>query len=560
MQKKVIGIIGGKGAMGKYFTSFFERNGYKVLISGRKNPLSNKQLAKKADVVIVSVPIDKTEEVINEVAPHIKKSGLLMDFTSLKVFPMKAMKQTKAGYLGCHPLFGPTTPIEGQLVILCPGRSSKWMNWFKKLLEANKVIVKTMTPKKHDQLMAYVQALTHFSDIALSDVLRKSGLPVKDMVTIQSPVYRLELDMMGRILNQDPNLYANIQIGNPLSIKVMKDFMKSCEQLTDIVKNKDVKAFTRYFNRNKKYLGEFTEQAMVESNRLIKEMLGSGIPSQKPPKDLAKKYDLAVLGPKNTYSDIAAKRYSPKAKIWYTSSINEIFILVREGKIKYGFVPIDNSLTGSVRETLDELYEEDVWIADMTSLPIHLSLMGPKKTSLKKIRTVYSHPQPFLQSRRFIKKNMPNAVCLPVASTSAALARVSKDQDSNTAAIGSESGAKKYGLKIIKNHIEDIEGNTTYFAVIRKNSKLKTLNPNARKTSIAFNFDKDSPGSLFTVLKDFADNKINMTKIESRPSSKVQGEYVFYIDFEGNIKSPIVKKALGQIKKKVARLKVLGCY
>ena len=558
--KKIIGIIGGKGLMGNYFREFFERNDYEVIISDKKTKLTNKQLAKKADVVIVSVPIDVTEKVIGEVAPFIKKSGLLMDLTSLKVLPMKAMKKTKASYLGCHPIFGPTANIEGQLIVLCPGRGNKWLNWLKEILQKNKVIVKELTAKKHDTLMAYVQALTHFSDIALADTLRKSDIPIKEMITYQSPVYRLELDMMGRILNQNPNLYANIQIDNPLSKKVMEDFVESCKKLTDIVSKKSVKDFVKYFNSGKKYLGKFTDQAMMESDRLIKEMLGSGLPSTEPPEDMYKKYDLAVLGPKNTYSDFAAKKYNPKSRIWYTSSINEIFSFVRDGKIKYGFVPIENNLTGSVRETLDELFEEDVWIEKMTSLPIDLSLIGPKKIPLKEIKTVYSHPQPFLQSRQFIKKNLPNAVCLPMASTAAALDRITRDHDPQIVSIGSEIAAKKYGLQIIKKSIQDNEGNRTFFVIIRKSSKAKDIKSSGKKTSIAFNFSKDSPGSLFSVLKDFNDNKINLTKIESRPNPKVHGDYVFYIDFEGNTNLAKVKLALKDIKKKVAKIKILGCY
>lgn len=558
MKKIVIGIIGGKGQMGKYFAEFFERNDFEVIVSDKRTKLTNRDVAKKADVVIVSVPIHKTKEVIKEVAPLVKKTGLLMDLTSLKVFPVDAMKETKASYLGCHPLFGPSNPMQGQLVIMCPGKGAKWFGWLRGIFERNKVVVKELTAKKHDTLMSYVQALTHFSDIALADTLRKSDIPIKEMVSYQSPVYRLELDMMGRILNQDPNLYANIQIENPLSKKVMEDFIKSCKKLTDIVSKKSTNEFVKYFNSNKKYLGKFTERAMIESDRLIKEMLGSGVPSAEPPKDLYSKYDLAVLGPKNTYSDNAAKKFNPKAKIWYTSSINEIFALVRKGKIKYGFVPIENSLTGSVRETLDELYEEDVWIEKMASLPIHLALIGTKNVNLKDIKTIYSHPQPFLQSRQYIKKNLTNAVCLPVASTAAALSRVTKG-DPYKVAIGSEAAAKKYELKIIKKTIEDNKGNTTYFAVIRKSTKNPNVK-NAKKTSVAFTFTKDSPGSLHTVLQEFSDAKINLTKIESRPNPKVHGDYVFYIDFEGGVNKRDIQKALNKVKGKVAKLKILGSY
>lgn len=558
MKKPIIGIIGGRGAMGKYFASFFERNGYKVIISDRRTTLSNKQLAKKADVVIISVPIDKTEEVISEVVPHMKKSGLLMDFTSFKTFPMKAMNKAKASYLGCHPLFGPTAPIEGQLVILCSGRGKKWFNWWKDLLIKNKVIVKELTAKKHDELMAYVQALTHFSDIALVDTLRKSGIPIREFLGYESPVYRLEMDMMGRILAQDPNLYANIQIKNPLSSKVVNNFIKSCQDLGKTIEKSDVKGNINYFKKCAKYLGDFCETAMNESDRVLNYLNIS--PEKTDVQDKKIKYDIAVLGPKNTYSDMAVKKYNPKAKIYYTSSIHQVFDRVIRGKEREGFVPIENSLTGSVRETLDELYNNNVWIEKVVAQPIHLSLVGIKNTPLSKIRTIYSHAQPLLQSQGFIRDNCKKASRIPVASTTAALERVVRERQKDTVAVASPYVAKMYGLEVLKDSIEDFEDNTTYFALIRKNSKSKILNSNAKKTSIAFNFDKDSPGSLFTVLQDLSDNKINMTKIESRPSTKERGEYVFYIDFDGNIEKPKIKRTLGAIKNKVARLKILGCY
>ncbi|MBU1935291.1 prephenate dehydrogenase/arogenate dehydrogenase family protein, partial [Patescibacteria group bacterium] len=372
MEKPVIGIIGGKGKMGKYFTEFFERNGYSVIISDKQTKLTNRQVAKKADVVIISVPIDKTEEVIREVAPHIKKSGLLMDLTSFKVFPMEAMKKTKASYLGCHPLFGPTAPIEGQLAILCPGKGKKWFNWLKDLLAKNKVIVRELPAKKHDEFMAYIQALTHFSDIALVDALRKSKIPIQKFISYESPVYRLELDMIGRILNQDPNLYANIQIQNPSSSKVIKSFIKSCEELAKTIDQKNIKGNTDIFKKCAKYLDGFCKTAMEESDKLLSYLnLIPELPttSDKP------KGDIAVLGPKNTYSDMALKNYRPKIKPDYVSSIAEVFELIKKGKVKEGLVPIENSLTGSVRETLDELYHNNIWIEKVISQPIHLALV-----------------------------------------------------------------------------------------------------------------------------------------------------------------------------------------
>ena len=584
MKKLIIGIIGGDGQMGKYFASFFRNNGFEVIISDLNTKLTNKELAKKADVVIVSVPIDRTEEAISEAAPHVKETGLLMDITSFKSGPMEAMRNTKASYLGCHPLFGPSADIEGQLVIMCPGRGDKWFNRMKALFIKNGVTVKILTPEKHDELMAYIQALTHFSDIAFVDTLRKSKIPIDTFLGHESPVYRLEMDMMGRILNQDPNLYANIQIGNPLSAKVTESFIQSCQELAGTIDKKDFEGNIDFFERCADYLGNFRKTAMAESDRLLQYFSPTAeVTITETPK---KHYDLAVLGPKNTFSDLAAQKYAPKSSVYYAPSINDVFDMVEKGMAKEGLVPMENSLSGSVRETLDELYSGNMWISKIIPQPIRLALIGNRKSVLNKISVIYSHSQPLLQCRNFLKKHCKNAVFVPVSSTTEALKRISEAGLSDSAAIASKTAAELMGLKVLKDGIEDFSGNTTYFAVICKNSKFKTLfepehvkvqshlalcansrclrsewlNSKGKKISIAFTFGKDAPGTLYGVLGCLAESGINMTKIESRPSSKERGEYVFYIDFEGNLNDVKVKKALSSVKKTVAKLKVLGCY
>ncbi|PIZ71881.1 prephenate dehydratase [Candidatus Peregrinibacteria bacterium CG_4_10_14_0_2_um_filter_43_11] len=564
---KIIGIIGGKGKMGQQFVRFFEKNGFTVIVSDQRTKLTNRQLVEKADVVIVSVPMDKAESVIHEIAPHVRKSGLLMDFTSLKVCPMQAMKSTKASYLGCHPLFGPTNLMEGQVVILCPGRGKEWFDWLKNLLSKNRIIVRKLSAKKHDEMMAYVQVLSHFTDITFADALRNSGFKMKDFLNYQSPAYRLKLDMMGRILDQSANLYGNIHIQNPLNTKVIDGFLKSAETLSDLVQRKDLKSFENYFKKAANYLGNFRHAAMEESDRMIDNLIGSA--SVIPPSLLTGKEDIAILGPKNTYSDLALQSLYPNSKPYYATSITEVFELVENGRIKKGLVPLENSLTGSVRETLDELYSKKISISHVIKQPIHLALAGLKKVPLKSIEIIYSHPQPLLQSRQFIQKHCPKAITIPVGSTTEALRRIKGENNEHAVAIAAPIAVKANGLTIIRESIEDDHTNATTFALIGRNHlKSKTCswpgsgikNLKLNKTSIAFVFGKDSPGSLYTVLGDFANAGINLTKIESRPHPSVPGDYVFYADFEGSIDSKNVQKTLKNIEQKVAHLKLLGGY
>lgn len=557
--RQLVGIIGGKGKMGRYFANFFKKNGYEVVISDLHTKLSNKQLAKKADVVIVSVPIDETEEVINEVAPLVKKSGLLMDFTSVKMMPMQHLKKTKASYLGCHPLFGPTTGIQGQIVVLCPGRGIRWHHWLKDLLEKNQVIVRELKPDRHDELMSYIQTLNHFTEMVLADVLRKSGIPIKELMKYPSSVYTLELFMMGRILNQDPKLYANIQLSNPYNFKAVQSYLESARELAQTIEGKNLRKNIHFFEQGAEYLGDFAKIAMRESDRLLKYLR---LPKERrmfEKKVSPKGFDIAVLGPQNTYSDMAAARYRKGIKVWYAASIPEVFDLVERGKVKEGLVPLENTSNGSVLETLDELYEGNVLIKEVIAQPVELALVGIKKIPYRKVKRIYSHTQPLLQCRQFIKKHFRGAETISTPSTTNALERVLLEAQEDHVAIASPIAAEAYNLPVIQKSIEDDKENTTYFAVIQKGKKVHA-DKRMKKTSIAFHFKKDSPGSLNAVLNLFADAGINLSKIESRPSRKVKGQYVFYLDFTRAYNEANSKKVLNQVEDLVANLKILGSY
>ena len=195
----------------------------------------------------------------------------------------------------------------------------------------------------------------------------------------------------------------------------------------------------------------------------------------------------------------------------------------------------------------------------MVSQTIDLGLVGTKKIPLKDIRVIYSHSQPLLQGRDFLKKYCPQATLIPSKSTSAALAHVLKEDKRGVVAIASPIAAESCGLKMIHSSIQDHDGNTTYFAVVthrKRNCNLK----GAEKTSIVIAFRGNSSGSLCNILQEFTDAKINLTKIESRPSRKKNGDYVFFIDFDGVVTDSFIQKTLDKIEKKVHKLKVLGCY
>jgi prephenate dehydratase/prephenate dehydrogenase len=556
----VIGIIGGKGRMGKLFASFFIERGIKILVSDIGTKLTSKQLAEKSDITIVSVPIEHTQKVITDVLASIPKGAAIMDFTSVKTPAVKAMLRGKCEVMGIHPMFGNSNPIPGQTVILCPTRKSgKWSKWMKKFLLSNEVKIEEMTPKEHDKTMSLAQALIHFADITFADGLRRTGVKVDDLLKFTGKASELKVQLAARLLEQDEGLYGNMQIQNPYTLKAIKQMKKAVDEYIRIAEKKDIKAFKKLFIKDRTYMGKYGAKAYQESSHLIDRLMEyqSKDKVSKPIKP--KKTDLAVLGPKNTYTDIAAKKYNPDlGGKYYCNNIEEVFDLVASGEVSEGIIPIENKIHGTVRETLDSLFKKNVYITQEIEIPINHSLIVRTSSSAAKIKTIISHPQALAQCRRHLKSKFPNADLSTSASTAAAAEKLINSHDDSLAVIAPEIVATHPGVKTLATHIEDEQDNSTSFVVIKKGKNREQKN--STKTSIAFNFDADSPGSLSAVFKLFADAKINMTRIESRPTKTKFGNYIFYLDFEASMADPKIKKLVTKITKIVAKLKLLGSY
>ncbi|HOE92955.1 MAG: prephenate dehydrogenase [Euryarchaeota archaeon ADurb.Bin023] len=272
----VVGIIGGTGKLGGLFRKIFEEEGFEVLVSSRTTSLSKEELIRKSDIIIVSVPIKSTIPVIREITPFIKEGKLLMDLTSLKVGPINEMLKSKADVLGAHPLFAPSIgDVRGQTIILCPQRISNKELYQKVnfILTNRGANIVEMTPEEHDKMMAVIQGLTHFSAIALCHCMKDLNFDIKKSFECTSPVYRLTLDMAGRILNQEPELYADISLLNPITPEILLQYIKSAETLFNKIQTKDREGFIKFFEEASQYLGDFTEKAEKESNLLIKKMV-----------------------------------------------------------------------------------------------------------------------------------------------------------------------------------------------------------------------------------------------------------------------------------------------
>lgn len=271
VEQRSVAVIGGNGAMGRCIAQLFGDLGHAVLIADVDTDLTPAEAAAIADVVVISVPIDVTVEVIRKLGPRVRKDALLMDVTSIKSAPMQAMMEsTSASVVGTHPLFGPSVhTVQGQRIVLTPGRGDAWLAWLRQMLAARGLNVMQASPQEHDQAMSIVQVLTHFSTEVMGRTLAGLGASVERTLAFTSPIYLMELLMTARHFAQSPELYASIQMSNPATAQVTGAFVNAARQLQEVVVAKDRSAFAAMFDEVQKHFGPFTQQALEQSSYLI---------------------------------------------------------------------------------------------------------------------------------------------------------------------------------------------------------------------------------------------------------------------------------------------------
>ncbi len=262
---------------------------------------------------------------------------------------------------------------------------------------------------------------------------------------------------------------------------------------------------------------------------------------------------IAYLGPEATFTHLAAiKRFGSQVEYLPCNSITDVFTEVEKENADYGVVPIENSIEGAVSHTLDMFVDSDLKICAQVILYVSHNLLAncPKA----KIRRIYSNPQVFGQCRIWLQENLARAEKIDVFSTTQAAQIARKEKSS--ACIASLLAARTYKLKVVARDIEDSPHNITRFLVIGKADVKRT---GTDRTSVIFSI-KDKVGALQDMLMPFKKYKINLTKIESRPSKKKAWDYYFFLDLEGHRDTPKVKKALSELENKCRFLKVLGSY
>jgi len=292
-----IAILGGAGGMGEWFARFFKVNDFDVRIVDiadhteavakrvgveflitdvlRMETGAIREALGDVDIMLLSVPIEVTGRVIEHVGPELCAGSLLMDITSVKRMPMELMEKwttEDVEILGTHPLFGPSAKsMRGQPVIFVPLRRGPLSRLIYELFVRNGARVEFLTAAEHDEILGVIQGLTHFILFSLGITLRELDFDIGRSRKFMSPMYELIIDFMGRLLHQDPHLYAQIQMNFEMG-KIHKAFLTAATRVSKLVAEGNIDEFMEELLKARRHFGN-TERALIDSDRILEEKI-----------------------------------------------------------------------------------------------------------------------------------------------------------------------------------------------------------------------------------------------------------------------------------------------
>ncbi len=263
-------LVGGRGQMGRMFERFLAPY-FDLHILDRDNQAQSHALIASADYVVITVPMQNTVAVIADVAPQMKADAVLADFCSIKTPPLTAMLQQHRGpVLGLHPMFGPgADTLRGQTIVVCAGRALERAETLIAALQNEQAQLVYCSAEEHDQMMTVVQAVRHFVTFSLGSFLANEHIDVTRSLQFASPVYRLEIDMVSRLLAQDAALYADIMLATPERRMMISKLAEHYVQLADLVAKNDRDGLLQRFTYAKESFAQEAQRAMNESNVVI---------------------------------------------------------------------------------------------------------------------------------------------------------------------------------------------------------------------------------------------------------------------------------------------------
>ncbi|MDD0823963.1 bifunctional chorismate mutase/prephenate dehydrogenase [Mannheimia sp. AT1] len=266
-------IVGGKGKLGGLFGHYLTLSGYQVEALGSQDWDNAATILANTDVVIVCVPIAKTNETIERLQPYLTENMILADLTSVKAQPLRKMLEVHSGaVVGLHPMFGPDiTSMAKQVIACCHGRLPERYEWLIEQMKIWGAKVEQIDAQEHDNAMTYIQALRHFSTFTFGLHLSHQPVQLAQLLALSSPIYRLELAMIGRLFAQDGSLYADIIADKPENIATIEALKESFEQSLAFFKNNDKDGFIKAFENVHHWFGDYSEQFLKESRILLQQ-------------------------------------------------------------------------------------------------------------------------------------------------------------------------------------------------------------------------------------------------------------------------------------------------
>ncbi len=263
-------VVGGNGALGQRFVSLFQRSGFAVSVLEQADWPKAAEICVDAALVLLAVPIAVTEQVIRQL-PQLPADCVLADITSIKAAPLAAMLQQHSGpVLGLHPMFGPDiSNIVKQVVVVCHGRSAAQYQWLLQQFSVWGAVLTEKDAQQHDELMQLIQAMRHFSSLVYGVHLAEEHADLPQLLELSSPIYRLELAMVGRLFAQNAELYADIMLSSVAVTGLLQRYQHRFNQLSHLLAARDKAGLMAEFAKGQAFFGPLASQFLQESRRLL---------------------------------------------------------------------------------------------------------------------------------------------------------------------------------------------------------------------------------------------------------------------------------------------------
>jgi prephenate dehydrogenase len=272
MNKRIC-IVGGNGEMGQMTQNIFSKYlpKYTLTIFDENDWQNPSEKLANQDIVILSVPIFLTNEILKKVVPYISEGTILADYTSIKEEPLNAMLESYSGpIVGLHPIFGPTIDNpENQVIVVCDGRFEDKYSFLIKDLAEIGFHIENMTAKAHDEAMIFIQGVEHFSVYCMGLFLKHKNIDIQKMMRLASPVYKMELNIIGRLFSQGPGLYSDIIMSDKQRQETIFEFAELVSTNAKKVANGDKESFKNNFKAVQEWMGDFADQAYKDSDKLL---------------------------------------------------------------------------------------------------------------------------------------------------------------------------------------------------------------------------------------------------------------------------------------------------